>query len=122
MHKLVILVEPLDDWAAFDEQFPEFLHRAEQMPGLLKEAISQVERPLYGSLGFTRVYELFFETNQAIQEAMASPVGQEAGRLLQAMTQGKMVLFLADHQEDDLERIRRFRKPNGNPNPDPDSQ
>jgi hypothetical protein len=35
----------------------------------------------------------------------------EAGRLLQDMTGGRLNLLIADHSEDNLENIRRYRKP-----------
>jgi hypothetical protein len=107
MHKLVILIEQVAERTAFDEAWPEFLHQAEQMPGLLREATSQVEAMLYGERGYMLMHELFFATRQAAEQAMASAPGREAGRLLQAMTGGRLALFFADHKEDELENIRK---------------
>jgi hypothetical protein len=45
-----------------------------------------------------------------IQQAMSSPEGHAAGGLLQQITGGKMSLVVADHKEDDLENIRRYKK------------
>jgi hypothetical protein len=45
---------------------------------------------------------------------MSSPDGQAAGGLLQQMTGGRMSLFIADHKEDDLENIRRYREESPN--------
>ena len=114
MHKLVILIETLED-QAFTDAWPEFLHAAEQMPGLLRESTSQVDDILFGATSYSLIHELYFETPQALQRGMSSPQGQEAGRILQEMTQGKMVLLFADHKEDDLERIRRFHQPDNDP-------
>jgi uncharacterized protein (TIGR02118 family) len=107
MHKLVILIEQPDEWSVFEAAWPQFLHQAEQMPGLRREATSRVEATLYGSHTYSLMHELFFDAPEAARQAMASPAGQEAGRLLQAMTRGRVALFLADHKEDDLENIRR---------------
>jgi hypothetical protein len=109
MHKLVILIEPLEDWSAFDESWPEFLHLAEAMPGLQREASCLVRQFLLG-VKYAQVHELYFSNLQDAQAAMASPEGRSAGRLLQQMTQGKMTIFIADHKEDDIERIKKFQK------------
>ncbi len=111
MHKLVILIEQPDDWSVFDSTWPQFLHQAEQMPGLRREATSRVDATLYGSHTYSMMHELFFDAPETAQQAMASPPGREAGRLLQHMTQGRMALFLADHKEDDLENILKHTRP-----------
>ena len=108
MHKLVILVGPLEDRQAFDEGWPDFLHQAEQMPGLIRETTSQVEHVLFGSSQFIMMHELYFGSSQAIQAAMASPHGKAAGALLQRITQGQLVLFISDHKEDSLDNIRQY--------------
>jgi uncharacterized protein (TIGR02118 family) len=107
MHKLVILIEPPEDWAAFEEMWPEFLHRVESLPELRREATCRVEQHLYGNSVYGMVHELYFDSLDAAQRAMASPHGRSAGQLLQKMTLGRMVLFFADHKEDELENIRR---------------
>lgn len=108
MHKLLILIEPLDDWTAFDNSWPEFLHLVETMPGLVKESASRVEKALFGN-PYSRVHELYFDSLLALQSAMASENGRAAGRLLQAITGGKMALLIADHHEDDMVNIRRHQ-------------
>ncbi|MFN2211761.1 MAG: EthD family reductase [Anaerolineales bacterium] len=110
MYKLVILIEELPDPEQFDEMWPEFLHVSERMPGLIKEATCRVDSTLYGSYQPTLLHELFFNSIDDIQHAMSSLEGQEAGGLLQQITGGKMSLIIADHKEDDLENIRRYRE------------
>ena len=108
MHKLVILVGPLDDRQTLDEGWPEFLHQAEQMPGLIRETTSQVEHHLYGNEQFVMMHELYFNSFQAIQAAMASPHGKAAGAQLQRITEGQLVLFVCDHKEDSIANIRQY--------------
>jgi hypothetical protein len=110
MHKLVILIERLDDWDAFDAGWPEFLHQVEEMPGLLKETTCHVENFLYGGISIARMHELYFDTLEAAQQAMASTPGRIAGRLLQRITGGQMALFIAEHKEDDIENLRRYKE------------
>ena len=109
MYKLVIMIEDLPDQEQFDNMWPEFLHVSETMPGLIKEATCRVDSTIYGSYHPSILHELFFESISDIQQAMSSPEGQAAGGLLQQITGGKMSLVIADHKEDDLDNIRRYK-------------
>ena len=109
MYKLVIMVGPLEDWTAFDDAWAEFLHLAEGMPGLQREATSRVDAVLYGSAPFTLIHELFFDSLDDAKKAMAAPEGRAAGVLLQKMSLGKVTLYLADHKEDNIENILKYK-------------
>ncbi len=109
MVKLVILIQKLEDEAAFQSSWPEFLHLAEEMPGLQSESSGQVIRNVFGEGGFSLIHELYFDSQEALQRALSSPAGREAGKLLQSCTHGQVVLFIAEHREDTLENMQRFR-------------
>ena len=109
MHKLVILVETPEDVTTFDELWPQFLYHAEGMPGLKREATSRIDSVILGGTNYYLIHELFFDSLPAIQEAMSSHHGQSAGEVLQKMTGGRMALLVADHKEDDMENIRKYR-------------
>jgi hypothetical protein len=106
MHKLVILIQELEDPSHLEEGWPEFLHWAEQMPGLQREVTSRVSQMLFGDLTYRLVHELIFSDPQSAYNALSSPEGQAAGRTLQAITNGQMSLFFADHMEDTIENIQ----------------
>jgi uncharacterized protein (TIGR02118 family) len=110
MYKLVILIQPLEDWEAFEAEWPRFLHMIERLPGLQREAISRVENFLYGDSAVTQMHELFFDTYAQAESAMASSQGQAAGRLLQEMTGGRMALFISEHKEDTIENLRKYQE------------
>ncbi len=110
MHKLVILIHPSANWQEKEDEWPEFLHLAESMPGLRREATSRVERFLYGEPAVVHMHELFFETLEQAENAMASIQGRQAGALLQRMSGGRMTLFIADHKEDDIANLLKYRK------------
>lgn len=109
MHKLVILIEPPADHFAFDEGWPSFLHLAEAMPGLVSEATARVSSTLYGDYNVSTIHELFFDTSEDLQRAMTSPQGKAAGRVLQQITGGRMTLLVAEHREDSIENLRKFK-------------
>ena len=108
MHKFIILIESTSA-PGFHNFWPRFLHAAENIPGLKREATSRINQVLYGDVQYSLVHELYFDSLPALQAGLASPAGQEAGRLLQDMTSGKVKLLIADHSEDDMENIRRYR-------------
>ncbi len=110
MYKLVILMESVSE-PDFDDNWPIFLHLAERMPGLLREATSRVEAVVFGESTYAMIHELFFDSMEGVYAAMASPSGKQAGSLLQKMTQGKMSLLIADHKEDAIENLRKYRAP-----------
>ncbi|MGB9591308.1 MAG: hypothetical protein ACPL1K_02190 [Candidatus Kryptoniota bacterium] len=110
MYKLVILIESSVMPEAIDANWAEFLHQAEAMPKLRRESSSRIDSHLFGSPSFQFMHELIFDTAEDAHSAMASEAGRNAGRLLQAMTGGRLVLFLADHKEDDIENIRKYRQ------------
>ena len=113
MYKLVILIEKIEDWPAFEGLWPQFLHQAESMPGLRRETTSQVDSLIFGECEFALIHELYFDSRQDAHQAMASSYGEAAGRLLQTLTGGRMTLLFADHKEDDLENIRKFKAQKG---------
>ena len=110
MYKLIILVESTST-PGFYNFWPRFLHTAENIPGLCRESTSRVSQVLYGDVQYALIHELYFDSLPALQSGLASPSGMEAGRLLQDMTGGRIKLLIADHSEDDLENIRKYRTP-----------
>lgn len=108
MYKLVILIEPQDHSSEFDRRWPEFLAKAERMPGLRREVTARVDRVLYGKPAHL-IHELHFDSLTAATDAMASPAGKSAGQLLQDISGGKLTLLLADHLQDELSHIHRHQ-------------
>ncbi len=108
MHKLIILIESTAS-PGFHDFWPRFLHAAENIPGLRRESTSRITQVLYGDAPYAMIHELYFDSLAVLQHGLASPSGQEAGRLLQEMTGGRVKLIIADHSEDELENIRKFK-------------
>lgn len=109
MYKLIILIETPEDTFEFDSAWPQFLREAEQMPGLVREATVRVASTLFGEYDIYMIHELFFQTQGDLQAAMVSPPGQASGQVLQRITGGKMALLVAEHKQDEIENIQRYR-------------
>lgn len=111
MFKLVILVEPQLDWLKFEQDWPKFLAVAENMPGLVRESSSPVHHKIHGNFSVSYIHELYFESLQALKDAMASEAGQQAGEVLQEVTGGMVTLLFTDHLEDELSNIKAHEIP-----------
>ncbi|OGO76042.1 MAG: hypothetical protein A3K41_14255 [Chloroflexi bacterium RIFOXYD12_FULL_57_15] len=101
MHKLIIIFgQPLDS-LAFVTGWQAFLHMAEQMPGLRRETVSLIDGVIYGENKPRpfKIHELYFDDRAALDAALASDAGQQAGEWLHQFTGGKFTLLTAPHQE-----------------------
>lgn len=112
MFKIIILIGPVAETPAFGEEWPQFLHHAEAMPGLLREATIRVKQAFYGESDIRMIHELYFENRPKLNMAMASHPGQAAGQVLQQITGGQMNLLVAEHKEDSIENLRSYRQEN----------
>ncbi len=113
-HKLIILIGPIANTAAFSDGWPEFLHHAEEMPGLKSEVTANIETTLFGDHEYRMIHELHFATSQDIQSALASPQGRIAGQVLQKVTEGDLQLIIAEHKEDTIENLRKYKQESAN--------
>ncbi len=110
MFKLIILIGSTANTTTFSDEWPLFLRNAESMPGLLREATIRVQSSLYGQSDIEMIHELFFESQEILHNALASPYGQAAGEILQHITGGHMNLLIAEHKEDSSENLRSYRR------------
>ena len=110
MYKLMIIIPPDIEEPVLNAGWPDFLHAAESMPGLQREASVRVTASLYGTQEIGMVHELFFETLEDLQEAMRSSEGLATGQIIQQLTQGQMTLLVAEHREDGIGNLRQYRQ------------
>jgi len=101
MHKLVILFMPPLAWANFDSGWQKFLGMAEQMPGLRKEIVTDIDKQVFGpaTMNYKKIFELYFDSRDDLETALNSEEGQKAGRWLHSFTQGRFLLMIAKHME-----------------------
>lgn len=101
MHKLIILFGQPPDLQVFMTGWQAFLGMAEQMPGLRRETVSQIQNLVFGdpkSRPF-KIHELYFDDFPALESALASEAGQQAGQWLHQFTEGNFTLLTAPHLE-----------------------
>jgi uncharacterized protein (TIGR02118 family) len=104
MHKLIILIEPPENEANFEAYWPEFINLSAMIPGLLRETTSRVIYKMFGNSSYGLIHELYFDSLDAVRQALNSPIGVQAGETLQQITHGRVTLLVAEHLEDDPSR------------------
>ncbi len=105
MYKLIILFRTPKDIGKFEEDWShKFVPFADAMPGVLRVEISTFEQDLTMPLIFYKTHELYFASRAALDEALNSDAGKQAGKALQKMAQGGYQLLLADVLEEDRQR------------------
>ena len=109
MYKLVIVFFQPMAWATLNQGWQKFLALVEQMPGLRKEAVADVEEAVFGPpyYNFKKIHELYFDSRESLEDSLASEAGQAAGRWLHSFTQGKFVALIARHMEATPEQFKR---------------
>ncbi len=108
MYQLILLIPTSVDIKSFDEGWPSFLEAVEQMPGLLRESVSRVDQLIYGKEYFRRIYTFSFPDQKTLEKSLLSSPGEKAGKIIHALTGGRVTLMTADFQEDSLDNIQSF--------------
>jgi uncharacterized protein (TIGR02118 family) len=102
MHKLMVVFRSSDDSLRLETQWStEFVARAERMPGLRRVSVSRVVGGPGGATDIKLLHELYFDDLEALQVALASEQGQEAGRALIAFAGEDVSIYFAQHLEED---------------------
>jgi uncharacterized protein (TIGR02118 family) len=99
MPKLIVLYPPPADVAAFESRYN--LEHApmvvQKVPGLKKFLAAQVLGTPAGAAPYQRVAELYFDSIESLQAAMASPGGQATvAHAMEISTGGPPVVLIAE--------------------------
>ncbi|WP_018131972.1 EthD family reductase [Effusibacillus pohliae] len=91
MVKLVAIYRKPENMEEFDRHYNE-VHAplAAKMPGLLKLEVSKVYGTPMGESDLHLIAEMYFETKEALANALSSPEGRAAGKDLMGFA-GKLV-------------------------------
>jgi len=120
MYKLVIVfLQSFTAPEAFATGWQKFLGLVEQMPGLRKEVITETDEVIFGPPNerYRKMHELYFDSREDLDAALRSEAGQNAGRWLQAFTQGQFVLMISRHMEATPEEFKKLQPEQGKPDP-----
>ncbi len=101
MHKLMVVFTSPEDALRLETQWStEFVARAERMPGLRRVSVSRIVGGPGGAADLHLVHELYFDDLEALQAAVASAQGQEAGQALIGFAGAEVSVYFAQHMEE----------------------
>jgi len=100
MVKLVLLFKQPDDENAFEEGYVDNLALLERLPGIIRRQANMVLGSPYGKSPYYRILELYFNDFDALDAAMTSPEGREAGQDLVRYAGDSVELIFVDVNED----------------------
>ena len=104
MFKFTTIYRRVDDDAALEDFFSNIhLQLAEQLPYLVKRELSRVNGKPGGESRFHLMFELYFETEQLFQLAMASEPGFELMKALKEWDDAKLLTwFYSESFEEEM--------------------
>ena len=100
MIKFMIVFDQPEDAEKFEDFYQDFLALIERMPNILRRQVVHITGSPQGTPQFYRILEIYFETVQMQEEALLTPVGQEAGTELSRLPSGTYQLLFADVYEE----------------------
>jgi len=110
MYKFVTIYRRVDDENTLENFFSgTHLPFAEKLPGLLKSEVSRIERKPGGESRFYLMYELYFESQNWFQRAMATPQGVQLIEALRPWADAKILTwFFATSFEEETSARNAF--------------
>lgn len=97
MTKLVALYKKPDDVSSFDKHYAE-VHAplVRKMPGLRTMEVSKITGSAIGETPNYLLCEMYFDSRDALDAALASPAGRAAGNDLMSFAAKYVMLMYAD--------------------------
>ncbi len=95
MYKFTLLFPqiPHDQHAYFDQQWMSFRAMAEKMPGIRRIEVDHIEGGPGGRAPYHMVHCFYFDTRPALDAALQSDIGIQAGQFLMKFAPDTTILF-----------------------------
>jgi uncharacterized protein (TIGR02118 family) len=101
MVKLIVLFRAGTHSVTYEEQYNQFLILLDQLPGMRRKSVSSVYAGPGGPPHYRDVIEVYFDDRAALEAALISPAGIDAGsRLLRFAGPDAISLFAEVMEED----------------------
>lgn len=100
MVKLVIMYKHPQNEDEFEDNYVKNLAMLERMTGIIRQQANMVLGSPEGASPFYRILELYFASTEALDSAMRSPEGVEAGQMLMAYAADIVDILFVDVFED----------------------
>lgn len=86
------------------EAYNDFLMKLEALPGLRRKAVSDVYGSMRGPSPYATVVEATFDSREAMEAALVSATGVEAGHALLSFAGQDAIVLYADTLEESIAR------------------
>jgi uncharacterized protein (TIGR02118 family) len=101
MHKLMLLFQKPENVLEFEQKWSEsFVATAEQMPGIIRVAVTRIYGGPTGEENLHMTHEFFFEDSESLRAAMVSMEGRAAGQALLSFAADVVTIVFAEHLEE----------------------
>lgn len=111
MYQLILIIPNSIDLFKFDKGWPVFLEAVEEMPGLINEYFTQVDRHLFGKSTISRIYSFSFKDRETLERSLVSAPGEKAGKIIHELTEGQVILLTGELREDSIKNIKSHKTP-----------
>lgn len=101
MFKFMIIFNQPSNIAEFENGYNDLLALVERMPDIRRRQVINVLGSPLGQSPLYRILEVYFADQAAMEEALKSPQGQEAGGELQRFQPGSFDLVFAEVYEEE---------------------
>jgi uncharacterized protein (TIGR02118 family) len=98
--KFAILFRKPADPEAFEQRYTEFLALIERMPDIQRRQVNSIFGSPLGEAPYFRILEVYFNDSAAMNAALRTPAGQEAGGDLLKFGRGAFEMFFAEVYEE----------------------
>lgn len=100
MFKFMICFRDPAGSAAFENTYNDFLALIERIPDIQRRQVIHVTGSPLGQPAYYRILEIYFESNEQLQQSLLSPGGQEAGSELRRFPAGSFDVMFAEVYEE----------------------
>ncbi len=101
MIKFMILFSKPADGTRFEDRYNNFLALVERMPSVKRRQVIHVLGSPQGETPLFRILEVYFDDMPAMEAALRSPAGQEAGKELNLLPRDEFSMIFAEVYEED---------------------
>lgn len=101
MIKFVVMFKTPSAPADFEDAYNDFLALVERMPQITRRQVVHVIGSPKGEAPYYRMLEIYFHTQEDMQESLMSPAGQEAGNELRRFDVDTYDILIAAVYEED---------------------
>jgi uncharacterized protein (TIGR02118 family) len=101
MFKFMIIFHQPVKLERFENSYNDLLALIERMPDIARRQVISVIGSPVGESPYYRILEIYFEDREKMEQALMSPIGQEAGGQLATFPAGSFEMLFADVYEEE---------------------